>query len=94
MARNRHGPMSDLSPLYAQKRKLDFGAVRSVSDPKPTLSTNLELALSPHHRFLSGSGSLIDPIGDSAPYKLDRLVLSALRLEGVAPQQIDGVFGA
>ena len=28
--------MSDLSPLSGVKRKLDFGAVRSVDDPKRT----------------------------------------------------------
>ena len=33
MARNGHGPMSDLSPLSGVERKLDFGAVRSVFDP-------------------------------------------------------------
>jgi hypothetical protein len=32
MARNRHGEMSDLSPLSGVKRKSNFGAVRSVDD--------------------------------------------------------------
>ena len=32
-----HGPMSDLSPLSGEERKLDFGAVRSVDDPTRTL---------------------------------------------------------
>jgi hypothetical protein len=33
-----HGPMSDLSPLSGEERKLDFGAVRSVDDPTETLA--------------------------------------------------------
>jgi hypothetical protein len=36
-AQNGHGPMSDLSPLSGVKRKSNFGAVRSVDDPKRTL---------------------------------------------------------
>jgi hypothetical protein len=31
--------MSDLSPLSGVERKLDFGAVRSVFEPEPTLLT-------------------------------------------------------
>src|SRR5258705_13768278 len=34
MARNGHGPMSDLSPLSGEERKSNFGAVRSVDDPQ------------------------------------------------------------
>jgi hypothetical protein len=34
LARNGPGAMSALSPLSRLKRKLDFGAVRSVFDPK------------------------------------------------------------
>jgi len=37
MARNRHGEMSDMSPLSGVKRKLDFGVVRAAFDPKRTL---------------------------------------------------------
>ena len=33
LARNGHGPMSDLSPLSGEKRKSNFGAVRSGFDP-------------------------------------------------------------
>src|SRR6202048_2043557 len=33
LARLGHAPMSDLSPLSGEERKLDFGAVRSVDDP-------------------------------------------------------------
>jgi hypothetical protein len=33
MAPNGHDAMSELSPLSGVKRKLDFGAVRSVDDP-------------------------------------------------------------
>jgi hypothetical protein len=36
MAQLGHGAMSDLSPLSGVKRELDFGAVRSVDDPKLT----------------------------------------------------------
>src|SRR5258705_4002429 len=36
MALFGHGPMSDLSPLSGEERKSNFGAVRSVDDPKPT----------------------------------------------------------
>ena len=32
MARNGHGPMSDLSPLSGEERKSNFGAVRSVDE--------------------------------------------------------------
>ena len=42
MARNGHGPMSDLSPLLGVKRKSDFGAVRSDFDPE---RTSLKLVL-------------------------------------------------
>ena len=31
-----HGAMSELSPLSAAKRKLDFGAVRAAFDPERT----------------------------------------------------------
>jgi hypothetical protein len=34
--------MSDLSPLSGVERKLDFGAVRSVFDPKETLRANFD----------------------------------------------------
>jgi hypothetical protein len=37
VARLGHGPMSDLSPLSGEERKLDFGAVRSVDDPRPDM---------------------------------------------------------
>jgi len=36
LARNGHGPMSDLSPLSGEERKSNFGAVRSVEDPERT----------------------------------------------------------
>ena len=36
MARNRHGEMSDLSPLSGVKQKSNFGAVKSVEDPERT----------------------------------------------------------
>ena len=38
-ARNRHGEMSDLSPLSGVKRKSNFGAVRSVDDRKRSSAT-------------------------------------------------------
>src|SRR6476620_8122147 len=50
-AQNRHGRMSDLSPLSGVKRKSDLGPVRSAFDPKRALakctSFCLELALRP-----------------------------------------------
>ena len=36
LARTRNGPMSDVSRLSGEERKLDFGAVRSVEDPEET----------------------------------------------------------
>src|SRR6266403_5536375 len=46
MARNGHGPMSDLSPLSGVKRKSNFGAVRSVDDPDVGLASR-DYGLSP-----------------------------------------------
>jgi ABC-type uncharacterized transport system substrate-binding protein len=37
LAQSGHAAMSDLSPLSGEERKLDFGAVRSVDDPKQTV---------------------------------------------------------
>ena len=37
VARFGHGAMSDLSPLSGEERKSNFGAARSVNDPKRTL---------------------------------------------------------
>ena len=45
MARNGHGPMSDLSSLSGEERKSNFGAVRSVDDPDQTSACILRVAV-------------------------------------------------
>ena len=55
LARNRHGPMSDLSPLSGVERKLDFGAVRSVFDPTETLAVPNGLCPKPGSAPIKGT---------------------------------------
>jgi len=52
LARNGHGPMSDLSPLSGEEQKSNFGAARSVDDPEQTLSQS----------GMPGEGRTADPV--------------------------------
>jgi len=47
MALFRHDAMSDLSPLWGEDRKSDFGAARSVDDPSATLAAKFAVMHNP-----------------------------------------------
>jgi hypothetical protein len=61
LARNGHGPMSDLSPLSGVKQKSNFGAVKSAFDPGCSLIPGLRSRLSKNilagFRVLSAVGA-------------------------------------
>jgi hypothetical protein len=48
VARTGHSEMADLGPLLGEERKSDFGAVRSVDDPKGDMGPGTARAVPPN----------------------------------------------